>query len=424
MQTDLAPHIRDTEAGQEAEAILRKCTHCGFCLATCPTYQLLGDELDSPRGRIYLMKQVLEGHTPGPVTQLHLDRCLTCRNCESTCPSGVQYGRLVDIGRELVEEQRPRPASPTRWALRRIVPNRRLFTGVLRLGQALRPLLPAQLREKIPPHSRPSERGPQDAPPGPEAASRRVVVPRGCVEPALTPQTRSAAVRLLGRLGIATVPVNDGCCGAVEYHMADTDAAKARIRANIDAWWPAVEDGAEAVVVTASGCGAMVKEYGYILRNDPEYAERARRIAELAVDPVEVLAREEARLAPAADAPTRIAFHCPCTLQHGQKLHGRVERLLRRVGFELVPVRDPHLCCGSAGTYSILQPKLARQLRDQRLDALTDGDPQCIATANVGCQTHLAAASPRPVHHWLELLDVQDATGVSGSFPHSDQEPA
>lgn len=403
MQTNLAPHIRETEAGQEAEAILRKCTHCGFCLATCPTYQVVGDELDSPRGRIYLMKQVLEGEQAGPVTQQHLDRCLSCRNCESTCPSGVQYGRLVDITRELVEDQNPHTTTPTRWGLKHIVPNRNLFRIALRTGQLLRPFLPASLRSKVPPRQRAVEA----ATPGEHP--RKVVMLQGCVQPSLTPATNVATIELLDKLGIQVVPTSDGCCGAVNYHMADAESARASMRVNIDAWWPQIEAGAEAIIVNASGCGAMVKEYGYILRNDPEYAEKAARISELAVDPVELLQNEVERLRPADRVSRRIAFHCPCTLQHGQKLPGYVERLLRQVGFELTPVQDPHLCCGSAGSYSILQPEMATDLRDRRLRALTHGEPELIATGNVGCQTHLASGTETPVRHWIELLDVRES---------------
>ena len=401
MQTHLADFIRDTAAGREAEANLRRCTHCGFCLATCPTYQLLGDELDSPRGRIYLIKQVLEGATPGPITRLHLDRCLTCRACETTCPSGVEYHRLVDLGRRLVEEQAPRPFSPLRWALKRFVPQRGFMSIVVGAAR----LLPAAWRPKtVPPTGGRPERLP------PVRHRRRMVALQGCVQPAMAPSIHPATVRLLDRLGIGITPTGDGCCGAVDLHLGDEETARRRARANIDAWWPEIDAGAEAVVVHASGCGVMVKEYGRLLADDPEYAGRAARIAELAADPVEILEREADRLTPAAGAPRRIAFHAPCTLQHGQRLQGRTERLLSGIGFELTPVADPHLCCGSAGTYSLLQPALARELRDHRLTALTGGEPELIATANIGCLGHLASASPVPVRHWIELLEVATAT--------------
>ncbi len=400
METNLTPEHRNTAAGQEAEAILRKCTHCGFCLATCPTYQLLGDELDSPRGRIYLIKQVLEGHTPTGRTRQHLDRCLTCRSCETTCPSGVEYGKLIDIGRNLVEAQSGRPPSPIRWGLKRLVPNPGLFAAALRTGQVFRPVMPGSLAEHVP------ARRPAPAWPERRSQTRQVVMLKGCVQPGMAPEINPATVALLDALGIETVPTREGCCGALDQHLAEPERARAYMRANIDAWYPAIEAGAEAVVVNASGCGALVKEYGYLLRDDPDYAERAAAVAERAVDPVELLEREVNRLRPAAGMPRRIAFHSPCSLQHGQKLQGRVEALLRQVGFELTPVTDPHLCCGSAGTYSILQPTLSRQLRDRRIDALTGGEPEAIATANIGCLSHLSAASPVPVHHYVAFLEA------------------
>lgn len=402
MQTWLTESIRDTAAGQEADAILRKCTHCGFCLATCPTYQLAGNELDSPRGRIYLIKKVLEGETPTETTQIHLDRCLTCRACETTCPSGVEYGHLVDIGRSLVEQQVPRSGREAllREVLRRLLPRRGLFTVLLRAGQAVRPLVPGRLRGKIPPRRR--------APAWPGAThQRRVLMLEGCVQPAMEPTINPVTARLLDRLGISVErTAKSVCCGAIDQHLGRPDVAREHVRANIDAWWPHIEAGAEAVVVNASGCGVQVKDYGHILADDPDYAERARRVADLAVDPVELLLAEEPRLAPADDAPRRIAFQSPCTLQHGQKLGGRVEALLRRLGFELTPVPDAHLCCGSAGTYSVLQPEWAKQLRANKLENLQTGNPELIATANIGCLTHLNETSPVPVRHWLELLDA------------------
>ncbi|MCC5857610.1 MAG: glycolate oxidase subunit GlcF [Ectothiorhodospiraceae bacterium] len=403
MQTSIIDSIKNTAQGAEADRILRSCTHCGFCLATCPTYQLLGNELDSPRGRIYLMKQVLEGHTPTATTQLHLDRCLTCRACETTCPSGVQYGRLVDIGRELVEQDVPRSkgAALQRWALRELLPRRALFGTALRLGQWLRPLAPARLKEKIP--------EPRRAPAWPEnrPRARRVLMLEGCVQPVMDPVINPQTARILHALGIAVerTPASR-CCGAINQHLGKPDRALDQARSNIDAWWPHVQNGAEAIVVNASGCGVQVKDYGHLLRNDARYAEKAERISALTVDPVELLLQEEARLTPAATAPRRIAFQAPCTLQHGQKLPGRVESLLGRLGFDLVPVADAHLCCGSAGTYSVLQPALSQQLRSNKLQALSAGNPELIASANIGCITHLGAAADVPVRHWLELIDV------------------
>ncbi len=388
MQTRLADFIRDSHEGQEADAILRTCVHCGFCTATCPTYQLLGDELDGPRGRIYLIKQVLEGQAPSRKTQLHLDRCLTCRSCETTCPSGVRYGRLVDIGRVTVEAAVPRPTGErlARRLLRWLVPYPRRFGPLLRLGQTFRPLLPEILRAKVPPRR---VAGPWPARPHP----RTLIALAGCAQALMTPDTNAATARILDRLGIRLVEAPQaGCCGALPHHLAAEDEALAMVRRNIDAWWPLVEAGAEAILVTASGCGTMVKDYGTLLAHDPIYADKAARIAALARDPGEVLAMELARpeaatLLAAVRAGSRcIAFHSPCSLQHGQKLPGLVEGILVRLGFELTPVADGHLCCGSAGSYSLLQPELSRRLRDNKLASLSAGGATCIATANVGCQ--------------------------------------
>ena len=399
MQTNLADFVRDTPQGREADRILRSCVHCGFCTATCPTYQVLGDELDGPRGRIYQIKQMLEGEAVSRANQVHLDRCLTCLNCVTTCPSGVEYHKLVDIGREVMERRvpRPLPARALRWALRRVLPYRRRFAPLLALGRAVRPLAPAALRAKIPPRQ-------QVPAPRPGAGPRRVLMLEGCVQPALTPRTNAVAREVLGRLGAQVIGApGAGCCGAVSQHLTAPEEARRFMRRNIDAWWPHLEAGAEAIVVTASGCGALVKEYGYHLREDPRYAAKAARVAALTRDLAEVVDGEAlGRLG--STAPRRIAFHAPCTLQHGQKLKGAVERLLVAAGFELVAVADPHLCCGSAGTYSILQPGLAGELRERRLQALEAQGPALIATANVGCQTHLAAAAGVPVVHWIELF--------------------
>lgn len=403
MQTTLSEQARALPRAEEAESILRACVHCGFCNATCPTYQLLGNELDGPRGRIYLIKQVLEGAPVTEKTQAHLDRCLTCRSCETTCPSGVRYHSLLDIGRAEVDRRVPRPAAQRmlRGALRRVVPEPGLFGPLLKAGRALRPLLPSALREKIP-AAAPAASGVRPAP----RHARRVLMLEGCVQPALAPNTNAAAARVLDRLGISVVPVAQaGCCGATEYHLNAQDAGLERARRNIDAWWPFVEAGAEAIVLTASGCGAFVKEYGHLLQHDAAYAEKAARISGLALDLVEVIAREPLDALHKSE-PKRIAVHCPCTLQHAQKLGGAVEALMLRIGFDLTPVADSHLCCGSAGTYSLTEPALARQLRDNKLDALEAGRPDAIVTANVGCQTHLNGAGRSAVRHWIELVDA------------------
>lgn len=418
MQTTLAGFIRDTPQGEEAEAILRSCVHCGFCNATCPTYQLLGDELDGPRGRIYLMKQMLEGQPVTAVTRLHLDRCLTCRNCETTCPSGVQYGRLIDIGREVVEQLSPRPAAERllRAGLRKGLQSPLLFGSMLKLGNSVRGLLPNALREHLPASntsgSSSQQTDIQDSPDAREASAtltRRMLVLEGCVQPAMAPETNAAAKRVLGRLGIELLAApNAGCCGAIDQHLAAPEAAKNAMRRNIDAWWPFIKDGAggniEAIVMTASGCGSTVKEYGHHLRHDPIYAEKAARVSALTRDLAEVLRDEDLRALKPVQ-PKRIAFHPPCSLQHGQKLRGVIESILIRAGFELVPVEESHLCCGSAGTYSVLQPEISGQLRARKLSNLQARGPELIASANIGCQTHLAAASDVPVVHWINLLD-------------------
>ncbi|MBA1191160.1 glycolate oxidase subunit GlcF [Pseudomonas entomophila] len=401
MQTNLSDEAKRLPRADEAERILRSCVHCGFCTATCPTYQLLGDELDGPRGRIYLIKQVLEGEPVTAKTQQHLDRCLTCRNCETTCPSGVRYHDLLDIGRAEVERQVPRPFGERvlREGVRLVVPRPALFDALTRTAKAFRPLLPSPLRDKLP-------RTPQAAKPRPQRLhARQVLLLEGCVQPTLSPNTNAAASRVLDRLGIGITPAREaGCCGAVDYHLNAQDTGRVRARRNIDAWWPALEAGAEAIVQTASGCGAFVRDYGHLLKDDPAYAAKAARVSALTRDLVEVLAREPLETL-AVRSERRLAVHCPCTLQHAQQLGGAVEALLTRLGFSLTPVPDGHLCCGSAGTYSLTQPALSRQLRDNRLDALESGHPDLIVTANVGCQAHLDGAGRTPVRHWIELLE-------------------
>ncbi len=405
MQTNLSPEFKNTPDGLEAESILRKCVHCGFCTATCPTYQLLGDELDGPRGRIYLIKQVLEGETPTRKTQLHLDRCLTCRNCESTCPSGVQYGHLVDIGRKIVDEKVPRPASEKamRWALKEGLPSP-LFAPAMKLGQAVRGLLPAALQAKVPAR--------QDAGRRPTRShARKVLMLAGCVQPAMMPNINAATARVLDAAGIQTiVAAKAGCCGAVKFHLNDHDGGKAEMRRNIDAWWPHVESGIEAIVMNASGCGVTVKEYGHILKDDPAYADKAARISALTRDLSELLPELveplRARVAAQAEEVGQVAFHPPCTLQHGQQLRGGVEQHLGALGFQIKTATcEAHLCCGSAGTYSVLQPEIAYQLRDRKLGHLNEMAPEVIVSANIGCITHLQSGTATPVRHWVELLD-------------------
>ena len=401
MQTSLIESLKDTAHGKEAEAILRSCVHCGFCTATCPTYQVLGDELDSPRGRIYLIKQALEGNAVSAKTQLHLDRCLHCLACETTCPSGVRYGRLVDIGRELVDGRVSRPLSVRllRQALRLVLPHPRRFALLLGIGRRLEALLPAPLRQKLP------LRQAASAWPEPRHA-RKMLVLEGCVQSVVTPATNAAAARVFDRLGISLIRAEGaGCCGALSHHLSAHHEALQFVRRNIDAWWPHVESGVEAIVMTASGCGAVVKEYGVLLRDDPAYAQKAARIASMTQDLSEILAEENLQALEVDAQGKKVAFQAPCTLQHGQQITGLVEGILSRCGYRLTAVDDPHLCCGSAGTYSILQPKLSQQLLADKVKALQAGGPALIATANIGCQMHVQTRAGLPVHHWVELLD-------------------
>ena len=412
MQTKLAPEFRDTAEGREAEAILRKCVHCGFCNATCPTYQLLGDELDGPRGRIYLIKQMLEGEQPTHKTQLHLDRCLTCRNCESTCPSGVQYGALADIGRSIMERKVERGADSKalRWLLKEGLTSP-LFAPAMKLGQAVRPLLPGALKDKVP--------AKQDAGRWPTREhARKVLMLVGCVQPAMMPNVNSATARVLDAAGIQTIVAPEaGCCGAVKFHLNDQQGGLAHMRNNIDAWWPWVErNEVEAIVMNASGCGVMVREYGHHLQHDEAYAAKARRISELTRDLSELLpdivAALRGKVKPSLGL---LAFHPPCTLQHGQQLRGGVEQWLGELGFVVRVARtESHLCCGSAGTYSVLQPDIAGQLRDRKLGHLGELAPEAIISANVGCITHLQSGTVTPVKHWVEVLDAA-MVGQSGS---------
>lgn len=406
METKLADFIRDTDAGRVAADILRKCVHCGFCTATCPTYQLLGDELDGPRGRIYLIKNVLEGGPVSDKTRLHLDRCLTCRSCETTCPSGVKYSRLLDIGRQVVEERLQRPLGERllRTLLKETLPRRDLFGVAAGVGQALRPLLPSALADKLPATT------PDDRPWPAPASARRMLVLDGCVQPALAPNINAATARVLDRLGITLLREKKAvCCGAVRHHLGDGEPALADMRRNIDAWWPHVEAGIEAIVVTASGCGVQVRDYAHLLENDAVYGEKAEKISEICRDPAEILHAEcnplLALLAERARDRGELAFHSPCTLQHGLKIRGVVEALLVAAGYALTPVAEGHLCCGSAGTYSILQADLSMKLRHRKLNALMAGGPALIATANIGCLTHLQSGTQLPVRHWIELID-------------------
>ncbi|MFL6710237.1 MAG: glycolate oxidase subunit GlcF [Massilia sp.] len=404
MQTNLAAFIKGTPDGDEAEAILRACVHCGFCTATCPTYQILGDELDGPRGRIYLIKQVLEGATPTRKTQLHLDRCLTCRNCESTCPSGVKYGRLADIGRRVVEERVARPAGERlqRSALKTALPRAWIFKPAFKAGQLVRPLLSPSLQDKLP-ATAPAGHWPT------RSHARKMLVLEGCVQPSMAPNINAATARVLDALGVQLITApKAGCCGALRYHLNDQDAGLDDMRRNIDAWWPLVaQDQVEAIVMTASGCGVTVKEYGHLLAHDSAYADKAAKVSAMTRDLSEVMVQFEAQLGERATAAPakRIAWHPPCTLQHGQQIRGKVEGVLRAAGIDVVLCGDSHLCCGSAGTYSVLQPELAKELRDRKLASLAATGAEEIVSANIGCLTHLQSGTSTPVTHWIELLE-------------------
>ena len=402
MQTNLADFIKGTSEGDEAEAILRACVHCGFCTATCPTYQILGDELDGPRGRIYLIKQVLEGAPVTRKTQIHLDRCLSCRNCETTCPSGVQYGRLADIGRKVVEARVPRPLGEriTRTLLKEALPRKWIFTPAVKAGKLFKPLLSPAMQDKLP-KSAPPGRWPR------REHARKMLVLAGCVQPAMAPNINAATARVLDAVGVQLIVApKAGCCGALRYHLNDQEAGLDDMRRNIDAWWPLVEQ-VEAIVMTASGCGVTVKEYGHLLAHDPAYAERALRISGMTLDLSEVVPQFEAELGTQLKGKLskRVAYHPPCTLQHGQQIRGKVEGVLRAAGVDVTLCADSHLCCGSAGTYSMLQPVLATELRDRKLANLLATEPEMIVSANIGCLNHLQSGTDTPVAHWIELID-------------------
>lgn len=401
MQTSLLDKYKNTELGEHADNILRKCVHCGFCLATCPTYDLLGNELDSPRGRIYLIKQVLEGNEPTQKTQTHLDRCLTCRNCETTCPSGVEYAQLLDAGRDIVEEKVSRSFKDRmqRFAMRTVLPYKARIGPLVKLGQTFSAVIPRSLSAHLP--------NKQKTTAWPNTNhTRKMIILDGCVQPSMAPNINAATARVLDKLGISLIVAESaGCCGALSFHLNAQDDGLDFARANIDAWWPYIETGAEAIVMTASGCGVFVGDYGHLLKDDADYGAKAEKVTELCKDISEIVAAEDTTKLQFHN-DQRIAYHPPCTLQHGQKKPGVTEKLLEDLGFTLTRIKDSHFCCGSAGTYSILQKDLSQKFLQNKITNIKAQSPDKIATSNIGCMMHLqSAAGDTPVEHWIQLVD-------------------
>jgi glycolate oxidase iron-sulfur subunit len=400
MQTTLAPKIRQSRHAQAIESILRKCVHCGFCNATCPTYQLGGDELDGPRGRIYQMKQYFEGEEANAEMLKHLDRCLTCRSCETTCPSGVHYSHLLEIGKEMIEVELPRSRFDRlrRAVIVRFINSGWVFASTIRIGQALAGMVPVGIRRSIPQR--------QVAVPRSQAQhSRKVLMLAGCVQPALAPNTNTRAINLLDKLGLEVIELQQNlCCGAAAMHTSEPEYGLRQVKQLIDQWWPHIESGVEAIVVTATGCGVSVRDYARLLGDDPDYAEKAKKVSSLYRDLIEVVETNSDAIDVPGAAERRVAVHTPCSMQHGLGLNNRVEELLAKIGYQICRIEDGHLCCGSAGTYSMLQPAISSQLQRNKVQALTVDQPDVIATANIGCQLQLAQGNNTPVVHWIELI--------------------
>lgn len=397
MQTKIENKFLQTEKGQLADKILRSCVHCGFCTATCPTYQILGDELDGPRGRIYQIKEMLEGQAVTKETLTHLDRCLTCRACETTCPSGVEYGHLLEIGKAEVEKRVKRSLSQDllRKILLFVLPNPKIFNTLLNMGQLFRPLLPNSLKKHIPlkkvlpilslgNHT------------------KKMLILDGCVQPSLSPEINHATRKVLDKFDIELITFS-GCCGAINQHLSDEDTALITVKNNIDRIISEFSNDIEGIVITASGCGAMFKEYPFLLRNDIKYKEKAEYVASKTYDLTEIIDADILKTKLNVN-DTKIAVHTPCTLQHAQKLPFSIENIFLSCGFQLSAIQDKHLCCGSAGTYSIVQAELSRQLLHQRLKGLLTNSPELIVTANIGCLHHLNSGSTVPVRHWIEFI--------------------
>ena len=405
MQTNLAPQFQGTAKGKQVESILRKCVHCGFCNATCPTYQILGDELDGPRGRIYQMKQFFEGESANANMLEHLDRCLTCRSCETTCPSGVKYSHLLEIGREEIENALPRSwiEKIKRKLIVNLITSTNIFNASIKLGRILKPVLPDALTQSIP------DRQALIQVSEPTRSNRQILLLKGCVQPTLTPNTNRATTNVLTKAGFVVIEVSaNQCCGAAASHTSELSKGKDLARRLIDLWWPHIEAGAEAILVTASGCGVTVKDFAREFADDPQYADKARKVSGLYCDVSEFIESNLKQLIPdpiTLKTPIKVAFHSPCTLQHGLGISNKIEHILKNAGYEICPVAEAHLCCGSAGTYSILQPELSSQLKINKQKALDINNPDIIATANIGCQLQISKGIQTPVIHWIELLN-------------------
>ncbi len=401
MRARLAESNSSKSFALAATEIIRSCVHCGMCNASCPTYQLTGDELEGPRGRIYLIKGILETGETSDVARTHLDQCLVCRSCEASCPSGVKYGELLELTKPHIESSN---RSPLRLRIKRylivqIVPNKVLFSMFFAVGRLLKPLLSSNLKILIP--ERASLQASRRV-----AHKRKALLLSTCAQSVVRPSIDTAAIKIFDRLGITLIPVaGAGCCGALALHCGYEEKAIVQAKANIDAWWPYIELGAESIIATSSGCGLQLKGYERLLKEFPDYSAKSKYLAGLIKDPIELIDDQKLSAVTKDSDRCSIAFQSPCSQQHGLKINGRVEAVLERLGWNFTKVKDPHLCCGSAGSYSILYPETSARLREEKLNALSQGSPELIVTANIGCQLHLGAKSAVPVIHWLELIE-------------------
>lgn len=399
MQTTFSSKLLETVDGQEANRILRSCVHCGFCIATCPTYLLTGNELDSPRGRIYLIKNMLEEGKATAITRTHLDRCLSCQSCETTCPSSVDYHGLLNIGRRVLEKKSRRPfrLRLKAWGLRKTLQTRWLLHFLLACGRSIRALLPASFARLLKP-----ARG---RPWADQTHTRKMLILNGCVQPGLSPETNIAASHIFSRLGIQLVTAKEeGCCGALAFHLDAQKEGLAKAKRKIDVLCAQLDSGVEAIVSTASGCGNFIDQYASLFAKDDQYAAKAARVKQATKDIGQLLLHEDlSKLT--LKSGKKISYHCPCTLQHGLKENGTTKELLTKIGLTLTTPKDSHLCCGSAGAYSVMQPQISNKLRDNKLEQLMVAEPETIVTSNIGCQLHLARKAEVPVVHWVQLLD-------------------